>query len=113
MFCGDKDDDDFWVSGYNHIRDRHQTDWQALIDGVGGGGNWDDLMMFMTDRAISADDPESEGDEKLCYSTSVELHRSDGSLAGVYNPTIIVSANNHKVITSYPTTVPDCAGFHD
>jgi hypothetical protein len=113
MFCGDEDDDDIWVSGYNHIRDRHQGDWQSIVDSAGGGGNWDDLTMFMTDRSIRADDPEPEGDGKLCYSTSVEIHEGDGALLGVYNPTIIVSATTRKVITSYPTIVPDCAGIRD
>ncbi|WP_445337401.1 hypothetical protein [Clavibacter sp. CFBP 8614] len=113
MFCGDKDDDDMWVSGYNHIRDRHQGDWQAIVDSAGGGGNWDDLMMFMTDQSIRADDPEPEGDSKLCYSTSIEIHDEDGALLSVYNPTVIVSANTRKVITSYPTIVPDCAGVRD
>ncbi|PWJ65892.1 hypothetical protein B0H03_10232 [Rathayibacter iranicus NCPPB 2253 = VKM Ac-1602] len=26
---------------------------------------------------------------------------------------IAISSLNHKVITSSPTTVPDCAGFHE
>jgi hypothetical protein len=113
MFCGDKDSDDTWVSGYNHIRDRHQGDWQAVVDSAGGGGNWDDLMMFMTDQSIRADDPEPEGDSKLCYSTSIEIHDDEGGIRAVYNPTVIVSVNAHKVITSYPTVVPDCAGVRD
>lgn len=113
MFCGDKNSDDVWVSGYNHIRERHQTDWQGVVDSVGGGGNWDDLMMFMTDQAMAEDDPEEEGDSKLCYTAPVEMHKADGTLVGVYNPTVIVSANNARVITSYPTVTPDCAGIRD
>lgn len=104
--CGD------WRDGYVHTRKRHERDWQRIIDLAGGGGTWDDLMDFVTRQAIEAPSPGYPIDQengKTCYTTPVEIVRADGTIIRTLMPTVIVSIDNTKVITTYPTTgSPDC-----
>ncbi|KZX21969.1 hypothetical protein [Rathayibacter tanaceti] len=105
LFCGDS------ASGYIHIRDGdgslndvgHEADWQDVVDSF-GGGLWDDFMLYATGEAIVDDKaPDDHGNDKLCFTTSIDIYKSDGTYITTYQPTVIVSANNKSVITSYPT----------
>ncbi|MFZ4840993.1 hypothetical protein [Mycetocola saprophilus] len=101
LLCGDERD------GYVHIRKKHEKEWQSLMDSLGGGGTWDDLMEMALSSSVTNPGPGYPidiGSGKYCYSTPVQIFHSDGSLIRVINPTIIVSANNKKVITAVPTT---------
>lgn len=78
--CGDGN------SGYVHIRQRHQNDWQQVVNIAGGGGNWDDLMEFVTKQSIQASSagyPRNIGDTKECYSTPTLILSSSGVTVGV------------------------------
>jgi len=101
--CGDS------ASGYVHIRANHQGQWQDRINQVGTGGLWDDLMVWATGQAVehpAGGYPRTLGGGKLCYSTPIFMSGPYGSIQ--FNPTIIVSDSNRKIITSYPTTSPAC-----
>ncbi|PPF26814.1 hypothetical protein C5D07_03690 [Rathayibacter tritici] len=105
LFCGDS------ASGYIHIRDGdgslndigHEADWQDVVDSF-GGGLWDDFMLYATGEAIVSDKaPDDHGNDKLCFTTPIDIYTSDGTYITTYQPTVIVSANNKSVVTSYPT----------
>ncbi len=101
--CGDS------VSGYVHIRKRHQIDWQKLIDFGGGGGLWDDLMVFavggtLTSPAIVKD----KGSNKWCYSAPLTITRYRDGATSLWNPTVFVSKNNKKIITAFPSRTSAC-----
>lgn len=51
--------------------------------------------------------PSDVGSNKYCYSTPLVITRSDGATS-TWNPTIIVSVNNARVITAYPTRNNEC-----
>lgn len=44
-------------SGYIHIRERHERDWQYFLNKYPIGGTWDDYMLFATKNALQAPDP--------------------------------------------------------
>lgn len=99
--CGDVN------AGYVHVRRRHQNDWQQVVNLAGGGGNWDDLMEFVTAQSIQAPSPGYPigiGGGKACFTTPALIVDSSGSVIRTLAPTVIVSINNKKVITSIPTT---------
>ncbi len=111
MYCGDDN------SGYVHIRKNHQTDWQTLLNnideltGIRSPSNWDDFMMYATTASLQGPVPGFPfdiGNQKLCYTAEIDFYKyySDRPpmlLKTIY-PSIIVSDNNKKVITSIPTT---------
>ncbi|AJW78550.1 hypothetical protein DZF92_13555 [Clavibacter michiganensis subsp. insidiosus] len=81
------------------------------MDGAGGGANWDDFMVFATGSIVTAPAPgfpKDVGDGKLCYSAPIIIKNAEGNVVDTYNPTVLVSGNNKKVITSYPTRVDRC-----
>ncbi len=104
--CGDS------ASGYIHIRERHENDWRQVVNIAGGGGNWDDLMDFVTKQSVEAPlpgYPRDIGSGKLCFTTPALIVDSAGNVVRTLAPTVIVSNNNKKVITSIPTTgSPSC-----
>jgi hypothetical protein len=105
LFCGDD------RSGYVHIRTDHQSQWQTVVDGAGGGAYWDDFMVFATGSIVTAPAPgfpKDVGDGKLCYSAPITIKNAEGNVVDTYNPTVLVSANNKRIITSYPTRVDRC-----
>ena len=109
LFCGDS------KSGYVHIRERHQKDWQAVIDRTHGGGTlWDDFMVASTSQIVShpsAGYPKSEGSGKLCYTAPIVIHDPETKTVSTYHPTVIVSQNRKLVITSFPTkAAANCTG---
>lgn len=102
--CGDK------ASGYVHIRAGKQASWQGVINWAGGGGNWDDLMAFATGGALKEPTPGfpvDAGSNKWCYTSPMIVTNNKGATK-TWNPTILVSSNNSKVITSYPTSIDNC-----
>jgi hypothetical protein len=107
LFCGDD------ASGYVHIRKVHQADGQAVVDGAGGGANWDDFMVFATGSMVTSPAPgfpKDVGDGELCYSAPIFIKNAGGEVVDTYNPTVLVSANDKKIITSYPTHLVDRCG---
>lgn len=108
LLCGDS------ASGYVHIRSGHASQWQQIIDAVGEGGDWDDLMNFAVKQSLAAPAPgypQNLGSGKYCYTTPISVYNSRGQLIKNLNPTIVISSNNQKVITAFPTTsAPSCNG---
>lgn len=109
LFCGDAN------SGYVHIRSRHQADWQGVINSThGGSANWDDVMVAFTDESVRAPAigyPKNIGSNKWCYSAPIKVHDPVTGANVTFNPTVIVSTNNKKVITSFPTkSAANCNG---
>lgn len=108
LLCGDS------ASGYVHIRSGHASQWQQIIDAVGEGGDWDDLMNFAVEKSLLAPAPgypQNLGSGKYCYTTPISVYNSRGQLIKNLNPTIVISSNNQKVITAFPTTsAPSCNG---
>ena len=107
LLCGDS------KSGYVHIRSGHQGDWQKIIDKWNLPGNWDDLMEFATRDALehpSSGYPTDVGGGKYCYTSVGRIKKADGTgpTLYTYHPSVIVSTNNKKVITSIPTTTTNC-----
>ncbi|NQX10290.1 hypothetical protein HQQ80_01480 [Microbacteriaceae bacterium VKM Ac-2855] len=105
LFCGDN------ASGYGHIRDGDGTpndvslgaEWQALVDSF-GGRLWDDFMLSATGAAIKGDRaPDDHGNDKLGVTAPVEIYQTDGTYITTVYPTILGSADNKRIITSYPT----------
>lgn len=108
LFCGDS------ASGYVHIRTRHQSDWQTVINQAGGGALWDDFMVYAVNGSVSAPSPNypvNIGNNKWCYTTPIQIKNTQGVVTKTLHPTVIVSVNNKKVITAFPTTTaPNCNG---
>lgn len=98
LFCGTSAG-----SGYKHIRDRHATDWSNKLTKHGLAGAWDDLMDFATRQALAAPDyATDQGSGKSCFTTPVQLYRSNGTLLETFKPRVVISRNNTLVITSIP-----------
>lgn len=101
--CGDS------ASGYVHIRSRHATSW---ANQMGGPGLWDDYMVWATTNALASPSMvKPQPGNKNCYTTPISVYRTvDGKpkFWKVFNPSVVVSVNNKKVITSIPTTTTNC-----
>lgn len=104
LYCGDSN------SGYIHIRERHEADWENQKGGF--EGYWDDYMVFATQASLESPGYSAERpNQKRCYTTPIEVYEVvDGVPVKkkTIDPTIMVSMNNKKVITSYPTTNHRC-----
>lgn len=93
--------------GYVHIRHHHEDDWTKAKKGA--KGNWDDEMWVATKSILK--NPaytRNQGDNKRCYTGRWKITTGSGKKEEYY-PTVIVSINNHTVITSYPTREHSCA----
>jgi hypothetical protein len=101
--CGDQ------ASGYVHIRARHEIDWQNQM---GGPGLWDDYMVWATKAALEAPSlVTNQANLKRCYTTPIQVYRVvNGARVfwKVFNPSVIVSTNSKKVVTSIPTNIATC-----
>lgn len=98
--CGDD------KSGYVHIRKNHENDWEKRKGGA--EGLWDDLMWYSTKSAL--ENPSftlDMGSNKRCYTAPIVIENSEGKKV-TFHPTVLVSMNNKRVITSYPTTEHEC-----
>lgn len=101
LYCGDA------ASGYVHIRKDHKGQWEDRVKNL--GGKWDDLMAFATEQALkSPKKTRPKSGNKRCYTTPVQLRDSRNVVRVTFNPTIIISLNNKKVITSYPSSKDAC-----
>lgn len=104
LYCGDSN------SGYIHIRERHEEDWEKQKGGE--KGHWDDYMVFVTRSALESPSYSAgKPNDKRCYTTPIEVYEFiDGNPVKqkTFNPTVMVSVNNKKVITSYPTNNHRC-----
>jgi hypothetical protein len=96
--------------GYEHIRVRHDADWDdELTAGTSSTRDWDDLMLTAVRTALTtpgAGYPKDAGDGKVCY--AAPLRFDDGTTPPEGNVKVIVSATTDRVITAYPTSRPDC-----
>lgn len=101
--CGD-----LW-SGYVHIRDRHQTDWEAQM---GSGAVWDDYMVWASKSILSSPSRVvTQVGMTRCYTAPIQVYRVINGINQLWktiNPSVIVSVNNKKVITSIPSTTSSC-----
>lgn len=108
--CGPHDTKTY---GWHHIQDGHQSQWQTRADtasGVPGGIAWDDFMADITSQLLEWPDRYTvEYSGKRCYTGYIQIWDLNGNLKYDFNPTIIVSMTNNRVITSYPTTNQDCS----
>lgn len=91
------------TDGYNHIKSRHEKEWSGLIKRFGGGSSWDDFMAYVSKSSLSS--PYAiygHGFGKTCYTTPVNMvnHRNGDKVT--LRPTVVISSNNKKVITSFP-----------
>lgn len=46
---------------------------------------------------------------KRCYTAPVQIYDPNGNIVIDFNPTVVVSMTNDRVITSYPTSREDCS----
>jgi hypothetical protein len=53
---------------------------------------------------------EDVGAGKLCYSAPILIKSAQGDVVDTYDPTVLVSANDKKIISSYPTHLVDRCG---
>lgn len=104
LYCGDS------KSGYVHIREQHEEDWEKQKGGE--EGHWDDYMVFVTRSALESPSYSAgKPNDKRCYTTPIEVYEViDGNPVKqkTFNPTVMISVNNKKVITSYPTNNHRC-----
>lgn len=104
LYCGDS------ASGYVHIREQHESQWEDQKGGF--EGYWDDYMVFATNAALESPSySTTRPNQKRCYTTPIEVYEIiDGVPVKkkTIHPTIMISVNNKKVITSYPTTNHRC-----
>ncbi len=95
--------------GWKHIQAEHQSQWQDRINAAGGGGNWDDLMSWSNETILGwsmTDVP--DGTNKRCVSAPIMMYDRQGTFLFTFWPTVAVSTNNLRVITSIPTTSTNC-----
>lgn len=98
--CGDS------KSGYVHIREEHEDDWEKRKKGW--PGYWDDLMVQAVKESVENGHMTlNQGNGKRCYAGTVQI-KYDGELVDEFYPTTIVSMNNKKIITSIPTSNHRC-----
>ena len=104
LYCGDSN------SGYVHIRERHESQWESQKGGF--EGPWDDYMAFATQASLESPAYSAEKpSQKRCYTTPIEVYEVVNGAPvkkKTINPTVMISMNNKKVITSYPTTTHRC-----
>lgn len=96
--------------GYLHIKVRHpESQWRAQM---GGPGSWTAYMRYLQRSALKAPKTMSnQPNGKACYSTPVQVYRLVNGKAQYWktiNPSVIISTNNKKIITSIPSTRSAC-----
>lgn len=98
------------AQGYEHIRQRHEGDWDEVVTGH-GSRDWDDAMLTAVRTALSSPRsgyPQDVGDGKVCFAAALRF--DDGSRpAREPFVRVIVSATTERVITAYPTRDDGCA----
>lgn len=108
--CGPHDTKSY---GWHHIQDGHQSQWQTRADdasGIPGAIAWDDFMADITNQLLDWPDRYTvEYSGKRCYTGYIQIWDTSGNLKYDFNPTIVVSMTNNRVLTSYPTSSQDCS----
>lgn len=90
-------------SGYNHIKSRHEKEWADLIKRFGGESSWDDFMAYVSKSSLSSPSAiYGAGFGKTCYTTPVNMINHKNGDKVTLKPTVVISTNNKRVITSYP-----------
>ena len=108
--CGPHDTKTY---GWHHIQANHQSQWQTRADtatGVPGGVAWDDFMADITSQILDWPSRYTvEYSGKRCHTGYIQIWDLNGNLKYDFNPSIVVSMTNNRLITSYPTTNQDCS----
>lgn len=99
--CGTKSD------GYVHIRKQHEKQWKAVTKDP--SKNWDDTMWSATKTVLTKPSfTITQKGDKRCYTAPVKLKAKNGKIEEFF-PTVIVSKNNNKIITSFPSREHSCS----
>lgn len=115
LACGDANTK---TSGWHHIQDRHQSQWQARLDdansaGPGDAATWDDLMALATSSVL--EDPwwyTQEYSGKRCFTQEILVYENEtGDEIFRAWPSVVVSMTSKQIITSYPSRNIDCTRF--
>lgn len=96
--------------GYKHIKARHpEAQWRAQM---GGSGSWTAYMRYLQRSALKSPNiVRNQPGEKACYSTPVKVYRVVNGSPRYWktiNPSVVISKNNKKIITSIPSTRSTC-----
>ena len=96
--------------GYVHIRSGHQADWQARTPAY---RLWDDFMIWTVAGVLRAPDVmQVQENMKRCYSAPINFYdetRVKPVLLKTIHPTVIVSINNKRIVTAYPSNRQSCS----
>ena len=96
--------------GYIHIRSGHQADWQATTPAF---RLWDDYMVWTVAGILRAPDVmQVQENMKRCYSAPINFYdetRVKPVLLKTIHPTVIVSINNKRIVTAYPSNRQSCS----
>ena len=92
--------------GFNHIKKNHpEHEWHGIM---GGKASWTAYLRYLQRSALKRPNlVRTQDRQKVCYTTPVELYRV---IAGkpkywkTVHPSIIISANNKKIITTVPSS---------
>ncbi|WP_431246666.1 hypothetical protein [Leifsonia xyli] len=106
--------------GYKHIRAKHESQWQAQLDGARAHGwnsqafgveSWDDLMSAVTGAIITYPDYYQAYplNNKRCSNTEFYLQNlSTGAIVYSFRAIASWASDSDRLITSYPTTSLVC-----
>ncbi|KQP71201.1 hypothetical protein ASF40_05195 [Microbacterium sp. Leaf288] len=98
--------------GWHHIQDRHQNQWQARVNAIPSSVAWDDFMEGITRQVLDwPDNYTKEYGGKRCYTSMIQIWTTSGTLLYTFNPSVVVSMTNNRVITSYAPDTTDCRRF--
>lgn len=110
LTCGEGNKDNGW--GYKHIRDGHESDWQAKLDelahwGLVPNASWDDLMSMANDVNIAFPSYTGGGGNTKC-TVGQTAFVSNGVIVQIINSKTVWNTSNGRVITSHPTSSQVC-----
>lgn len=96
--------------GYKHIRAQHpESQWRAQM---GGKGPWTAYMRYLQRSALkSPNKMRNQSGGKACYSTPVQVYRLVNGTSKYWktiNPSVVISKNNKRIITSIPSKRGAC-----
>lgn len=93
--------------GYVHIRKEHKKDWTNVTRNP--KLNWDDTMWSATKTVLTKPSfTIVQKGNKRCYTAPVKLKAKNGKMEEFF-PTVIVSIDKRRIITSFPTREHRCA----
>ena len=105
--------------GYKHIDSGHKADWQAKLDAARAFGwvssqydihYWDDLMYFAAVNLIAGQGTQNNWvSMKGCANGNFGLYKpGTGAVAYTFRAEAVISLNNKKVITAFPSSRTWC-----